>query len=370
MKVKKRLSTLKRGDKKYADVEDWGEVYKVCCPACGDTRFRLFFSHMCGSSLTMSNNKRVYFSNWIFDCKNEKCRVDLKQYIDRLSEMDSPDLSKVTPDEAKVANKKSMCRYLQVKATIPYGMVALSPDNLSNDAFRYLLSRELDPMDLMVKYNCRLIPKGAVWKPHPESGWTSSSGKDYIEFREPRLFIPIIQSRRIVSWQARLLREDTKKDIKYLTMPETAPCIYNFDSAIVHDNILVVEGVVDVWKTGSNSIALLGSTIADEQLFCLKAGWGMTGKGILVVEEGAENKNKKSLANLQDQGIFPEGILLLSFGDKDPGDLDHDYIQEVSNKAFEIMPVEDPTEILTADEVTEIYNKVKEVKDENTEESS
>lgn len=362
-KVKKRLSKRKRGEKLFASVENWGEVYRVCCPCCGDTRFRLFFSYMCASSINNTKNKQVYFSSGIFDCKNEKCREELSPYVGRLSEMGYPNISEILPAEVEVASRKTMCRYLSIDVTLPSHMQALIRDNLSTGVINYLEGRGFNIEELSSKYSCQYIPKGSVWVPPKSSSWVNSKGEAKFTFREESLFIPIIQSRRIVGWQARLLRETTKADLKYMTMPGSVPCIYNFDNALVHDNIMLVEGVTDVWKCGDASMALLGARVKGEQMECLRVGWGMTGKAILVVEEeSTQSTINSNVSDFIEQGIFPGGIIMIYFDGKDPGELSREYLDKVREAAYDIMPVEDPNKVYT---VTEILNIRREKYEDN-----
>ena len=41
-----KRTRLGRKTKRYAVVESWGECYRINCPACGDTKGRLYFSHL------------------------------------------------------------------------------------------------------------------------------------------------------------------------------------------------------------------------------------------------------------------------------------------------------------------------------------
>jgi hypothetical protein len=49
---------------------DWGETYNVCCPCCGDTRFRLCFSHM---TFVRVRGPHGLFKIRKWHCFNEGC---------------------------------------------------------------------------------------------------------------------------------------------------------------------------------------------------------------------------------------------------------------------------------------------------------
>lgn len=317
-----KLVRKTKGSRKYAHVEDWGEVYAVCCPGCGDTRYRLYFSYLCGCRYKKNKSKPwVYFTKWIFSCKNENCRHKLKPYINKLT-FDWVDLSTLKGAEVSGPSDAAYDHYMSVKVTVPPGMLRLIPENMPGKCMEYLEERNFDPRVLDTKYACRLVTPGTKYK-YP----TQDKVRVY---KEENLFIPVIEGREIVSWQTRPFRKTGKKEPKYFNMPGSKSALYNLDRALQYKHILGIEGVTDVWRAGDASLALLGTNVTSSQKFKMKTIWGRDGKIVVLVEKGSEKYVLKLWKGLTDEGLFGEGVCLAGLGELgDPADL-----REDQNKAL------------------------------------
>jgi hypothetical protein len=319
------MKTLRKARSRiYADVDDWGEVYHVNCPACGDTRHRLYFSYLCGAFYRKGGGPKLHFSRGIFDCKNEKCREELKPW---LQQVDWPSINVLDMEGAEVqVSTANLC--LAIEATPPAPLQELLPENMPGFAFDYLVgNRGFDPMELNRDYGCRLVPVGAVWK-YPdgyEKRWT-----------EEQLFIPIIQGRRLVSWQTRPLRETSKEESKYFNMPGSSSAVYNLDQAMYHRDIVVVEGVTDTWRAGSHAIALLGSNLTGSQEFTLKTVWGLDGRAVFLVEHDAVDKMTKACRRLLETGAFARGLVMVLLDGKDPAEYTREALKSIQDQASEM----------------------------------
>lgn len=303
----------KRNRKKYAHVTDWGEVYHVCCPNCGDTRHRLYFSYLNGC--TYKKNKstpRVYFPRRIFHCKNENCRQGLEKYIKQL-DFDDVDLNKIEREDIKLPEKKTYNKYLSVDVTVPENMLRLISDNIPGRCVEYLQSRRFSLNELDSKHACKYIPPGSTWV-------SADKQFDYT-FREENIFIPVIQSRKLVSWQARPLRKTRKGERKYYNMPGSKSCLYNMDTALNYSDIMLVEGITDVWRCGDQSLAVLGSNITSDQKFCLQTIWNMDGRCVIFVEYDARKKWFKHARKFVRESTFKNGVCLIGMSEgRDPAD--------------------------------------------------
>jgi hypothetical protein len=88
-----------------------------------------------------------------------------------------------------------------------------------------------------------------------------------------RIYIPVHRKGMLVGWQCRFPGDDVDgKSLsdcglaKYWTMPGMAKsrAPYNYDRAVTHPAVVIVEGPMDVWSTGFMSFGLLGITLSSE----------------------------------------------------------------------------------------------------------
>ena len=101
----------------YANRIRGGEQYAVCCPFCGDKRYRLYFSHLWNADLTLGSI--VYHcSDSLVRCFNEECqrKPENKNLIRSklasilgdshlLSTVDASNVASVFQEESELANQ-------------------------------------------------------------------------------------------------------------------------------------------------------------------------------------------------------------------------------------------------------------------------
>ena len=130
------------------------------------------------------------------------------------------------------------------------------------------------------------------------------------------MLIPILQGRRIISWQARTFDPDAKK-FKYLFPPKCkkSTYLYNMDNALFTENCVLVEGVTDVWRVGpggsqgeSQAVALFGKSMSTRQEWMMKHLWGYDGSCVILLDPDAELVMRKLCARLRKNEIFPKGV--------------------------------------------------------------
>lgn len=314
----------------YASPGDWGEVYHVCCPACGDRRFRLYICYMSHTKARIG--KAMCHIPWVFDCKNEHCRPELQEYFTRVfQDMAVQDLQKMTPATLKGPPKESITGLLSLKVTVPKPLINLQDSQVLPSALDYLVSRGFDPLELSTKWGCKYIPEGASWK--------SQDGTKERFFREHQLFCPGIEGRRLLGWQTRILRVPHPKEPKYSFMPGGVRYLYNLDNALKYKDVMIVEGFTDVWWAGDDSFAMMGHTLTDRQRFCIRTVWGMWGRGVFMVEKSADGSVEtsvgKQVRRLVAAGAFPDGVALVHLDGRDPQEHPKDELRALFGAALE-----------------------------------
>jgi len=319
----------------------------VCCPACGDNRFRLYFSYMSHTYFYRTKKaKTPIYLPWIYDCKNEKCRRELWDWLIQVfGDMENQDLSKMAPRLVDGPVKDKSPDLLKMDFTVPENMTGLMEETVPEESLDYLYSRGFDPRELDEKFKCKFIPTGSEWK--------DNKGEIKKVFREPHIFCPGIQGRRLVGWQARILRRAYPGESKYYNMPGGAKYIYNFDQAIRYRDIMITEGVTDVWRAGPHSMAILGNSISSKQRFCIKTVWSMWGRGVFMVEceEQTRKSMKKSAERLIKSGAFPDGVTMVGLKEKDPAEYSYADLDVIFQEALDL--ADHSLEYLDVDELLE-----------------
>jgi len=135
-------------------------------------------------------------------------------------------------------------------------------DSEDYDAGEYLRRRNFDPMEL-----------SRIW-----GAYYSSNSPDSSPRVVDRIVIPVyglrtdIVTKRIVTflagWQAREVNTSRGSNAKYLTMKgmRKSQLLYGLPQAVnTTGPVVVVEGVTDVWRLGSNAVAVFGKSISPQQ---------------------------------------------------------------------------------------------------------
>jgi hypothetical protein len=304
-------SNLKKAITRFAVVERWGECYTLNCPFCGDTRRRLWFSHLYGT--VYRKGKTCYHFGPVYSCYNEHCRLS-KQHEDRLEALKAKGIETVSKPSAGTT-------VIQIERDLPKGCLSLLSPAIPETVLTYLADRRFDLADLANNYLVRFAPAGTVYDETPRP-----DGSERV-FYEDRLVIPIIQGRKQIGYQARRISEVSgNKGSKYLTLwAKTASSLYNRDKAMFHRDVVLVEGVTDVWRVGSQAVGLFGKTLKSGQEKLLALLWGFSGSCVVLLDRDdatAAAYQKRIVYALRKNRIFPRGVAEgeLPAG-KDPADL-------------------------------------------------
>jgi len=198
-----------------------GEQYRVCCPFCGDTRFRLYISYAWGL-----DDEVGFPSSKLVICHNERCEGNcdtsdmhfrnnpvrylnhhLKPYLG-LAKRGAVRVRQLQPSEQVSAEPLPYPK--------PEWVISLDQLMEQHPAVMYLRSRKFDPVQISKQYGVVYCHEYPVMR----------GEKDY-SFLAGRLFIPV----NCEGWQARVLPPDTS--MKYFTCPgwRKSEALYNIDAA-------------------------------------------------------------------------------------------------------------------------------------------
>jgi len=325
-----KLSCFKTKQKTYATVNKRGEQYAVCCPVCGDERYRLYFSHLWGSKVIPKKRKKpVYFGYKLCFCQNEQChrKEVFKKYTDKLIHALKNSNIEIDAVLQKAAEVK-FTDFLDKASGYPKGCIPLVAEDVPGAVVSFLEKRNFDMPELHEKYLVKYAPAGLIY----------SSGEKERKFYEDRVLIPIIQRRILVSWQARTVMDFKGNKHKYI-FPDNCTknqFLYNMDKALQHTDICICEGVTDVWRIGDDAISIFGKTISKEQIRIMKNLWGYKGSCVVALDEDdpdAIHKANRIATLLRLQKVFPKGVAVLELQDRDPADFEKDEIRGLIENA-------------------------------------
>ena len=302
--------------RKIVRITGGGEDYKVCCPFCGDTRFRLEISHRWNTTDPVTGAK---FGSHLMRCYNDGCDANLDApYVDKmlcqqqLQDRLSPYVARTLGLRTPVAQPKRL-----TETKLPGKCIPITQLPADHPAILYLRdARGFDPDWLERTF--RLVFCLA----------------DENENVSGRIIIPVYRESKLVGWQARYIGEPTADYIpKYYTMPglPKRQVLYNYDNAMHSRFGVIVEGVTDVWRVGRQGVAILGSTMSSQQIALAQAAWGKTGVGLMLDPELATEARKrpdrptgyeKIVERLSDVTAFKWGLLQIKLAlGEDPGNI-------------------------------------------------
>lgn len=225
-----------------------GEQYHVCCPMCGDTRHRLYISHL-WSGVYDATTKHAYDRHVL--CFNENCFQDPanRETLYDLIWGDStvPELTGVN-----IHHVGNLAHAVNQPVALPVDFKPLHELPASHPACEYLRDRHFDPAWLG-----RYLNVGYSKSPEP-----------VYRYARNRIIIPVYSPEdKLLGWQARSIGAPLHDQPKYYScngFPRSL-CFYNFGLAQKQAYIVVCEGPTDVWRYGPEAVASFGKIVTRAQ---------------------------------------------------------------------------------------------------------
>jgi hypothetical protein len=141
--------------------------------------------------------------------------------------------------------------------------------------YQYLAGRDFDPAWLSEHYGVGYCHSVDNWDDH----------RQLID----RIYLPMHMRGELMGWQGRGYRPEQFPP--YYNMPglKKSLMLYGFDQAAQHRDVVVVEGVTDVWRlaqAGIGAVALLGKTFSLQQRTLLIWTWAKQGGWLTILLDG------------------------------------------------------------------------------------
>jgi hypothetical protein len=324
--------------KPMAKILKWGETYSVNCPRCGDTRQRLYISYFSGNMVSTSTTKCAktnapkeagwfQFGN-VYHCKNEGCHVghEISNAVGVGKSLHADQVIKTKP----VAYRGGLVDSINLPKNFPLNSTAVPVDVL-----QYVQTRHYSPADLDGQFDVRYMPPGVKM-------WENEEG-DVMSW-DHRLLIPITRAYKIIGWQARstVSNPTSKKHKKYIFPPVSvtgegkSSWLYNMAEASYHKDLVIAEGVTDVWRIGQQAVGSFGKVLSDQQIKILKMVWGSYASCVIAFDGEKEAwKYALEMENLfRAHNIFAGGVKALRLAEGyDPDNYTHEEINTLIHNA-------------------------------------
>jgi hypothetical protein len=301
----RRIRSALRYDKFEDRVVEAGEQYCVCCPYCGDTRFRLYVSYRWNTKDDSGKTSGLH----LIQCFNENCntssfRDQLQTYIAKRVATRSYHAELQKAESFQAVDLPGMCIPLH---SLPF----------DHPSRAYLQSRRFDPDELSKLWNVHYCQSTAV----DENGFIPGTNIR-AHLVQGRIIFPVYRAGVMVGFQARVIGDH---QVKYYTMPGLRKqyMLYNGDRAKGYDFGVVVEGVLDAIRVGPQAVALLGKTMSWRQRELIIAHWGSGALCILLDPDAV--KEMERIQKLLNPQSFRWGSFCLPLPPgTDPGDMNRD----------------------------------------------
>jgi hypothetical protein len=285
----------------------------VCCPHCGDRRFRLEISYLYGT--TGPDGSTL---DHLFHCFNEDCEKNGFDLRDAL-QLYMRDLREAKPDLFQAKDQQVLIS--------PGECVDLRELPSWHPSHVYLRKRGYD-----VNWLCQRF--GLVFCTKPYSHLPSRIQAMVYH----RIIFPVIFNRQIVGWQARYVDQfgdgtPPSKDIpKYYTAPgfRKTEYLYNYDyaaSPYYRGYGLIVEGVMDVARV-PQAMAVFGHTISVSQLEHLSRAFNR--RALVIMFDSDAYEKTRAFVMTMSRTVFTKGIVCVRLPDsRDPGDWNSDELMDL-----------------------------------------
>ncbi len=226
-------------------VMDAGEEYRFNCPFCGDTRQRMYVSHLWGVPDKDGNGQNL----WRINCWNEKCNSDfdnIRWLFDQIYKVNSRRAQPVRLHEGKQRTMEEILAPKNPPGTI-IRLDALAKQDPKHFAVEYIIDRGFDPAYLGKTFGVGYCPTSEF------------------ALARRRIYVPIEMDGKLMGWQCRYPGAWSKgMPAKYFSCPQMRKryMAYNYNRALRYKTIEVVEGPFDVFGAGSNAFGLLGKAMS------------------------------------------------------------------------------------------------------------
>lgn len=287
----------------------YGEQYSVCCPDCGDRKFRLYFHHRFGTRVVDER-----FPGALVDlcfCQHEQKKKPKWFSIlgDAITNplvcLEVGEMSRYAPPVGAPDSEVPTMGDVTPLRELPR----------DHQAVQYLIRRGYEPTYLSDIYGACLMNS------HPD--------EKIDRMVKGRIGFPFLVDGKLKCWQARLaydLAKGEKYPPKWYFPPKTKKVAWGYDVAKQYKGVIVCEGILSAVNFGPAAIAIGGKTLVyavkkmivetwDNVFVALDPDAGLNRKG------DEKDFQKRLVEELKQEGKMVAGAVWTPGDMRDPGDI-------------------------------------------------
>lgn len=220
-------------------VIEGGESYSVCCPLCGDQRFRLSISYLWLTTRPLSKRRITALAN----CYNEQCRVRSREFWEPIAQ-DVEDAHMGLLDVDSAALKKVSARS-QFRGSIPLPKGCVPLTELPTDHLSWQFLRDhYGFRDQFIRYMA-----------HGYDLQFAEEHDDMFPSAQGRIIFPIVTEKGVIAWQG---RATGKSRTKWFLPPGFVKVFYNGYRVLPHQTPILCEGITNAIVCGPTGVAMFG----------------------------------------------------------------------------------------------------------------
>lgn len=216
-----------------------GEHYNVCCPICGDDRYRLSISYRWLSGRPMSTEICTH----LIHCYNEECQEVRKPnfWQPLLEDLRAAQMGLLDPG---AVHQDVRPKPVNRAAKLPKGLVPIETLSDDHEAIRFLAEKyNIPPKYLGTAY-------GASWCTEADERCPQAAR---------RVIFPIYVDGQLYSWQGRTI--DKGGSPRWYLPPGFVKCFYNCDRIAPHQTPVLAEGITSAIACGPTGTAIFGKAL-------------------------------------------------------------------------------------------------------------
>jgi len=274
---------------------------RVLCPLCAeiigepDTNYHLEFN----ISTKVWHCFRCNSSGTLFDFIKLSEKVSFVEAVNIVKYSENYHLSKEDAKNKVIEKLEKKIKFIG----LPKVYMPINYDkNLPNMVKKYLQKRKLD-IDTCIEYKIGYCQYG-----------------DYMH----RLIVPIIFNNKIATFIARAMIKSKKKKL-YPVGSTTGKILFNWDVAKQKKDLVICEGVFDAIRIGESAVALLGSSMSEDQLKLIRNE--QFNNVYVCLDKDAIKKTKSIFSKLA--SYFDTYIVRMPTIKKDPADYTRQQIWDI-----------------------------------------
>lgn len=232
-------------------VDRAGESYDLCCPLCGDNRYRLSISYLW---LTQPDRTRTRRITSLAHCYNEDCGVREEEFYGPIMQALDSDSFDGLLEAVEALQPPPPPR---VAVRLPTNRVLLRDLPPDHPALEFLREKYRDfSVPLFEQYQAEFCWQGdAVY---PMAG--------------QRVIFPVYDGQELVGWQGRSVLKHEKERKWYLN-PGFRKILYRQHEINRADPLIIAEGITSSMFMGPQATAIFGKTLDYGRQTQVAAGW-------------------------------------------------------------------------------------------------